>query len=1452
MISFINVCFYGEYACTCLDSICFIFITIFIYTHKNLKSNKQLCLFEITLERKVIILMIFYRTPAEAESCDNFSEENQVFSHGASGESFDDVKQFKVSYDKTNQGRENMENGTAHIAQLNGVPGDSCLIDEVAPSRRTEADKPPSVPNKPFRNISLSGEIMEGKTISKITSTSPINGTNKQASAANKFQKKFNQGRSKSVDVSFDFHENGTWTHPSKVPLSPSQLNNLSNSKGGFERSVSSEIGVSRSHASGFSSPTYCDDEVDSNSVAAASAAAVKQAIEEAQAKIRQIRLAKEMMEKRKEGRQNDVKLRSIRGQKAEERKEGNNNISKSYKIREETCGKVDIPMFQELGSIKSPETIQVTLDSKEEIKLSSARAALNETHGNEDNLVSVDCRREKIKESETDYVVESGPRMMKSMNECKREDKCFAQKLLPEDDGKKLNTVEAANSQQDQMKSVFVNEAGESNECANESKSIEEINDLGKYGRTPTVAEPREFTDMRTKSTFAWLQGDMGLRFNGTFAQLQEERVTTSISKIEVPPGETDITSKSSPARLQEEIDVRSDPMVARLQEDLRPRLQKENDTTSEPNTVWRQEETDSRLQSAGSQRQEETDTISESMVSRLQEENDSRSESLVPGKLEETYTTIESTVPALQGKTDSISETVSSVQEETNTRLESVVSFPQEENDAIPQSTIQQLQEESGTISESVVSQVQEETGTRSESVVPEQQEETGTRSELVVPEQQDKTGTRSESVVSEQEESGITSKLAAVHMVEGADTISEYFAQKESESISESTAELLQEESTSKSESVVIQLQEVHSTSKSTVAQLQEETDPKIETIQLQEKIDITTLESAVAAPEDIDKSVASHRSETREKKQRKQWDLPANEPRFIQKVKIREEFGIESMLAALHDEIEKPNVSVRVETSEKKQRRQWDRSTAQKTKLELRELRESECMKMMPPTDGQICSEDENNQEVHELEESANIFEEVPESNEDLEEQEIFYDTENYDILSGEEADNAYDGSQDQVEFGVRINAVCCEERGSKILEEDGEVVVNKKFMNAEENGKGHMDTCQGENLGCVTEKLQTTFDQIAYQDKMEMLYENLEVFGHEETKQRVEVFHHDQRRIMGETQACRDMEAETDSDVHEMAGGIQQKEATDQLPEVVLESETVEHYSEHTTEDFPFECVSVKVIASDLDIEQKQCDQTTNESQTCCNSEKYVEKSYCNSEENFKDVEEVNVSVKGDENESSSEFSDEDRWNDIEEVVEACPVPNFFQAQENLKAAEEMEIRQIAENDENHTETSAAEGRGSEGIVQKEGEQIEELPKKIDEAKVREKEREKERIAVERAIREARERAFAEARERAERAAVEKATAEARRRSMAEAREKVSTEANPKKSADKSSMEARLKAQRAAVERATAEARERALEKAMLEKAKNQAGSRFSVSSTSGKKQNVSSNVSICA
>ncbi|PSS31324.1 Auxilin-like protein [Actinidia chinensis var. chinensis] len=173
------------------------------------------------------------------------------------------------------------------------------------------------------------------------------------------------------------------------------------------------------------------------------------------------------------------------------------------------------------------------------------------------------------------------------------------------------------------------------------------------------------------------------------------------------------------------------------------------------------------------------------------------------------------------------------------------------------------------------------------------------------------------------------------------------------------------------------------------------------------------------------------------------------------------------------------------------------------------------------------------------------------------------------------------------------------------------------------------------------------------------------------------------------------------------------------------------------------------------------------------------------------------------------------------------TMEACQQCCAFKGEEKtIEIDEDINTSHIiGKNEENPNKTFAVEGKETKEIEQKGVKAEKEHLGKNDEVNKREREREKDRMAVERAIREARERAFAEARERAERAAVERATAEARKRVMAETREKIEkASAAAKSSAEKASTEAKLRAERAAVERATVEARERALEKALSQKA----------------------------
>ncbi|KAK2660558.1 hypothetical protein Ddye_007091 [Dipteronia dyeriana] len=1357
------------------------------------------------------------RTTPETRSCpSNLSEENQVFSRGASCQQFEGVKQFKMSYHKTNQGRENGINGTTHIAQLNAVPGYSCLINEVAPSQMNEGDKPSSVLKKSHLNINFSGEIKEGKDSRKTVSSLPTGGAGKQASSGVKFQKKSNQSRSDSIDMLFDTHENGHRTHPSKVPLPSSQLNNLGKNKGNFERSVSSKFGVSQSHscedATGFCSPPNFDEEVDSNSVAATSAAAVKKAIEEAQAKIR---LAKEIMERKKAGLQNHVKLRFKDGSKAEERRDGN-ITNKSNKSREEAwdkCRKLDIPnqVFPGMGTLKSMKAGQGTPDLQERDKLFFTKEASGETkHGDENKSTLADHRQEEMKESEAEELGESGARVMHSMNVCEWEDESSVKKTFekPALNGKKLKAVEEAHKQEEVKKLNAVKEACELKECANEPKSDQEVKvELKDCANESVVAGLQEETDTTSKSTVAGPLDET----DSTVAGLQEKTDSTVAGLPEEPD--------STVAGLLEE----PDSTVAGPPE--------ETDST----VAGQPEETDSTV--AGQPAPEETD----STVSGLQEETDTTSKSTVAGPLEET----DSTVAGLQEKTDS---TVAGLQEKTDS---TVTGLPEETDSTVaglleePDSTVAGLPEET----DSTVAGAPEET----DSTVSWPPEET--ESTVSWPPEE------TESTVSGPPE--VTDSTVAGPPEETDPTVAGLPEE------TDPTIAVLQEETDTTSKSTVTGLQEeTDTTPKSTVAWLQEETG--------------TT-------------SKPSHRLETREKKQRRLWDLTANGPKSEQKVNNQEEYGTKSMVAELQEEIDTPSkASHRLEICEKKQRRLWDLS-ANRTKLELQELRDSDCTK----TEEQKWLEIENKQEVLKLEENDIRSKDVPERGENKEElHEIFYDTENQDIPSREDAENTSGKAQEDEKIGVGINHFLDGEQSAKILEEYGELEVNEEIIEAEENGKILMEAYQMKEIEkkqkeihgwLETGKIQPTIEQreadekmevthkslshsgnslesangLCKWDKLEILSETVEASGHEENEEHLEALQHEERRgIMEEIRACREMETEIDSNADEMEDELEEKEVieakTTGLPRG-LEFDKMQKQMKDATEDFPFEYNGVNVGRTDIDVCQKQHDQHdqhANESKTFCNLGKHVEELGCESEENFKDVEEVEDTTEQGEDESISEFSDEDRWNDIEEIVEAYPVPSIFQEkEETIEIANKTELSQNTEKDEeNHSETPTTEEREAEGTLQKEVER-EEIPvRKIDEAKEREREREKERIAVERAIREARERAFTDARERAERAAVERATAEARRRAMAEAREKldkVSAEANDKLLADKSSMEARLKAQRAAVERATAEARERALEKAMSEQAavdtRNQARKFSGASRDCGKRRNVPSN-----
>ncbi|XP_045791819.1 auxilin-like protein 1 [Trifolium pratense] len=244
--------------------------------------------------------------------------------------------------------------------------------------------------------------------------------------------------------------------------------------------------------------------------------------------------------------------------------------------------------------------------------------------------------------------------------------------------------------------------------------------------------------------------------------------------------------------------------------------------------------------------------------------------------------------------------------------------------------------------------------------------------------------------------------------------------------------------------------------------------------------------------------------------------------------------------------------------------------------------------------------------------------------------------------------------------------------------------------------------------------------------------------------------------------------------------------------------------------------------STNIGETDMKVRQNQ-DQCLEKAESDSHLVMLVEETIPESIDICKDVKEARFVSDEEINENRSNSSSEEMLFDNEHDIEASQMPSMSEWKQS--PIEEEEVKSIHRNiEESHQASKAMEEKKANDKSQK-VEVDKELLKKIDEAKDRE--REKEKLAVERAIREARERAFADARERA---ALERVAAEARQKNILNGRErlKATSQATEKTPAEKAAIEAKIKSERAAVERATAEARTRALERALSEKAASDA------------------------
>lgn len=248
------------------------------------------------------------RSPAQSETMSNesdpsaFSERSRSSSSADVHHSSDDTKQFNISYHNTFQRSEGVvSNGMTHVAPLHAVPGYTYMVSGNQPSQNTEDEEPPGQATGDLNyNVDLSGPVLEDKQYKRSTSRKMSRSYIMHGSDS-KLPEKCSEAIRTPGKPFLTVSDISLRTRPSGLPP-PSRPPPVKTAKKGDFDKLNSRLKASNSCAferkQGDSSQPYFDMEVYASSSAAASSAAIKDAMEKAQAKLRS---AKELMERKKQ-----------------------------------------------------------------------------------------------------------------------------------------------------------------------------------------------------------------------------------------------------------------------------------------------------------------------------------------------------------------------------------------------------------------------------------------------------------------------------------------------------------------------------------------------------------------------------------------------------------------------------------------------------------------------------------------------------------------------------------------------------------------------------------------------------------------------------------------------------------------------------------------------------------------------------------------------------------------------------------------------------------------------------------------------------------------------------------------------------------------------------------------------------------------------------------------------
>jgi hypothetical protein len=1373
-------------------------------------------------------------TPLEGADPSDCQEKKQMCSNEATYESFDGVKKFSMSYNKTNQGGKNGTNGTTHIAQLRAVPGYTHLIDEITPSHMTSSNKPvSSAVNDAYLTKKSSEGVTEGVRSTKVVKDLSAGGASKKKSKGGvALQNKSDYCGSDSIDMLFGAYEYGHG-HSKKVSPSSSPLPNLFNTKGDSESSMASKFGVSEIDNEGAgcaSSPPYFDEEVDANSFAAASVAALKKAIEEAQASMK---IVKESMARKKEGLQNFGKLSSNHGLKDKQRKEGKvtDKVNRSKaKNNSEIYEKEDAPLQVSAGTREQNgmRAGHPTPDFRVRENTFGNKAALREACERELKSTQADHRQEAAKvwdagnkaniskgkkdleicESENDPVqVSAGMREQSGMRAGHltpdlgvREKSFGAEEALGETCERVLRSTQA-----DHMQEAAVWDAVDNASTSKEKKDLEicereddpvqvsagtgEQNGMRAGHLTPdfgvgekpfgTKAALGETCERVLRSTQADHRQEVG-KVRDVVEQFFG-LVKRGIQKVRMSEFEQADNIKKEGFEKPEECRERSNTVKeAHKQDEIKRKINAVKGAVESEEyegelkslqQVHDQEENEKKLRVVREQEDSEKKVkaiheqeICEEKLTDFQEPINYEGNIETQGFEENEDMNSEKKVKAIHEQ-EICEEKLTDFQEPINYEG-NIETQGFEENEEMKG----QMEAQEWVENENKVKETCEEEDTKREQEDAHYGEETEKRLDKV--HEHPKIEMRFNDFHDE-EENG--KSLKENGELEGNEKLQEA---GENETLLKGSAYQIEEKD-----------------------KRQNETCESIETERTQIEIDqsaedekkFEVVQEALNYKNNLeiaDDQCKQDESENPNKNQEAGRHIESDEDvELILEVAAHEKNG---------STIEVNEDSIKQEESGK----------------QLQPVKDEKTVKV-----AEEALYHENNLNAADDRCKQDISENLSENQEGS----IHIENDEYVELIFEVAAHEENGSIIEVKNGSTIE-------------------LNKASIEQEENGIIELETVKDEKTVKVVEEALCnennveTIDDRCKQDERENLSESQESSKHvgndKYAEATLEVSSHEENRstMKVNTASFEHNENGQESEAVKRANDMEDKEILETVgfPQDTFRLTEMKCQMEDTIETIAFDLDGVNSVETEMSFGQKQNEQHAEEHKEVCNLGRNIEELDSELGKIYENIKEVEVAADQEEDQRDSMSFHKERWVDGGNKVKAAQLPSMFEGEgKSVETAEEIKITQTTEkHEENHQSNMTMEEKESNDTLQKEVELEKQQFKKIDEVKKREREIEREKMAVERAIREARERAFAEARERAERAAAEKASAEARRRVMAETREKLgktSAEANEKSPAEKAAIEAKLKAERAAVERATAEARERALERAMSEK-----------------------------